>query len=141
MSLVVPTASRAAILNMILNKDAPEELDLHLFQNDVTPGNATVIGNLTEATFTGYAAIQLSNANFSTPTNADPSVSTYNAAQAFTSSAGSQNQTIYGYYVTRRTTADLLWVERFAPGDITTIVNNGDAVNVTPRITLDDEQA
>lgn len=140
MALVIPNASKAAILAILLNKDAPEELDLHLYQNDVTPGNTTGLGDLTEADFTGYADVELANANFSTPSTADPSVSTYDSAQAFTSSAGSQNQTIYGYYITRRTTGDLMWVERFAAPDIITITNNGDAVNVTPRFTLDDEQ-
>ena len=51
----------------------------------------------------------------------------------FTSSAGSQNQPVYGYYLTQTTSGKLMYVERFTDAPYT-IVNNGDVIKVTPTI-------
>jgi hypothetical protein len=135
MTLLVPNPSLSVVLQIILNKDAPEELDLKIFQNDYTPVATSAVGDFTEATFTGYADVELDSAEFSTPTTADPSVSTYSAPENFASTANQSSQDCYGYYIIRRVTGDLVWAERFTDGPYN-ILNDGDNFNVTPRITL-----
>ena len=134
MSLVLPNQGEQLALEALVGKTAGQNLKLCLFQNDYTPIESTIETALTEATFTGYGSITLTAANW-TFTGADPSHVDY-AQQTFTSTAGSQNQPIYGYYLLQVTSGKLVWAERFTDGPYT-IVNNGDAIKVTPVITAE----
>jgi hypothetical protein len=134
MALLVSNQGEEIALAALLNKTAPQDLDLCLFQNNYTPVETTTEADVTVATFTGYATIQLTAANW-TITPGAPTEAAY-AQQTFTSSAGSQNQSIYGYYLKQRTSGKLIYAERFSDGPYT-IVNNGDAIKVTPKITAD----
>lgn len=134
MALVAPNVGVQEILRRALNYSATGNVVLRLYSSNTTPGETDTTATYTEATFTGYSAITLTGASW-TVTNADPAVASY-AEQTFTSSAGSQNQAIYGYYVTNAAGTVLMWAERFTDGPYT-IVNNGDAIKVTPQITLD----
>ena len=134
MALLTPNQGEEIALGALLNKTAPQDLDLCLFKNDYTPVEGTTEANVTAADFTGYAVIQLTAASW-TITQGAPTSAAY-AQQTFTSTAGSQNQPIYGYYVKQRTSGKLVWAERFSDGPYT-IVNNGDAIKVTPTITCD----
>lgn len=134
MTLLVPNQGEQLMLEAIANKTAPQDLDLCLFKNDYTPVEGTTEASVTAATFTGYAVIQLTAASW-TVTPGNPSSMAY-AQQTFTSTAGSQNEAIYGYYLKQRTSGKLVWAERFTDGPYT-IVNNGDAIKVTPTITLE----
>jgi hypothetical protein len=133
MTLLVPNGGEAIVLNYLTNKDAPENLVVRLYQNDYTPVAGSVIGDFTEATFTGYAEEVTSGGDW-TVTPGDPSVAEAGEI-AFTSTAGSQDEDIYGYYVVRETSEDLVYAERFPLGPYT-IVNNGHEIRVTPRIQL-----
>jgi len=53
----------------------------------------------------------------------------------FTSTAGSQNQNIYGYYVTRATGPEVVFAELFTDGPYN-IANNGDAIKITLNFTM-----
>ena len=119
----------------MLQKVLNQTLTLKLFKNNVTPGETDTEATYTVADFTGYADKSLTYANWGFTPGA-PTVALYNAAQAFTSGADGQSQTIYGYFVIQASDGKLLWAERFADAPIT-IVNNNDAINVTPRITLE----
>lgn len=135
--IVIPNAAEAVMLNILLNKDAAEELDMHIYQNDVTPTAATVIGDFTEATFTGYASVELSSSNYAVAAGAgaaDPATASYPAVN-FTSSSDQSSQNCYGYYITRRTTGDLLWCERFTDGPYN-IQNNGDGFSITQNLQM-----
>lgn len=134
MALLLPNGGEVLALSYLVNKATPENLVLCLYQSNTTPAETDTIGTYTEATFTGYANITLAGASW-TVTGGAPSSATF-AQQTFTSSAGSQNQSIYGYYIKRVTTGDLVYAERFSDGPYV-IVNNGDAVKVTPTITGD----
>lgn len=134
MPLLVVNQGEEIALNALLNKTAPENLDLVLFKSNTTPAETDTEGTYTAADFTGYALIQLTAASWTTTPGA-PTESAY-PQQTFTSSAGSQNQNVYGYYVKQRTSGKLVWVERFSDGPYN-IVNNGDAIKVTPKITAD----
>lgn len=85
-------------------------LRLHLFQNNIVPSRTTVLADLVEATFDGYAAVAInswavsvvsSHIATSLPTN-----------QIFTKTSGATPNTIYGYYVTNNANSQLLWCER-----------------------------
>lgn len=135
MTLRVPNVGEVNMLEHVVNKSAPENLVLRLFKNNITPGDSDVTASYTEADFTGYANVTLAGSSW-TVTSGDPTEASY-AQQAFTSSAGSQNQSVYGYYVTQVSSTELMWAERFSDGPYT-IVNNGDEIRVTPKLTLQD---
>lgn len=134
MALLVPNQGEQITLEALLNKTAPQDLDLCLYKSNTTPAETDTEATYTAADFTGYAVIQLTAANW-TVTPGAPTSGAY-AQQTFTSSAGSQNQNVYGYYLKQRTSGKLVWVERFSDGPYN-IVNNGDAIKVTPNITCD----
>lgn len=115
---------------------------LRLYKTDVTAGltraqiNALTVASFTEANFTGYVAKTLTGGAWVT-TQGDPTTGTY-AQQTFTSTANQAAQVIYGYYVCRASDNALIWHERFA-GPLT-ISLNGDTIQITPTITLEDDQ-
>lgn len=134
MALVAVNVGVQEILLRALNKNTPDNVKLRLFKSNTTPAETDTTATYTEADFTGYSSVTLTGASWSA-TNADPSVASY-AEQTFTSSAGSQSQSVYGYYVVNNGGTVLLWAERFSDGPYV-IVNNGDAIKVTPTISLD----
>ena len=134
MPLVHPNVGAQEALSRWLNKSATGDVKLKLYQSNTTPGETDTVATYTQATFTGYAAITLTGASW-TVTNADPASASY-AQQSFTSSAGAQNQNVYGYFVTNSADTVLLWAERFTDGPYN-VVNNGDVVKVTPVFTQD----
>lgn len=134
MTLLVPNNGEGDILAYAVNKSAPENVVLCLYQSNTTPAETDTAATYTEASFTGYSNITLTGASW-TVTEGAPSNAAY-AQQIFTSSAGSQNQSVYGYYLKRATSGRIAWAERFTDGPYT-IVNNGDQIKVTPQITLD----
>lgn len=133
MALVVPNAGEGLMLEHIVGKTAVEALTLKLYKNDYTPVEGSVAGSFTEADFTGYGSKALAGASW-TVTTGDPTYAGY-GEQTFTSTAGSQNQPVYGYFIVGATSTTIYWAERFSDGPYT-IVNNGDAIKVTPRIEL-----
>lgn len=130
---IISTDGLSLILQAILNKDSTnEDIKIGLFQNDVTPAIADVIGTYTAATFTGYSSINLTGSNWSV-TLSDPVLLSY-AQQTFQSSADQAAQTIYGYYLFRSVALDLLGAERFSVPQV--VQFNGDSIKVTPRLYL-----
>lgn len=135
MALVVTNSGEVIALEYLVNKDAPEDLVLRLFQSNTTPAETDVTATYTEANFTGYSAITLTGASWGAGSGGAPSSITYGSQQTFTCSGASSNS-IYGYYVTRSVTGDLVWAERdaSAPFSITT---SGDNIKITPAITAE----
>lgn len=134
MALVLPQNGEGDALAAIVGKAAAENLVLHLYTNDITPGETDTTATYTEATFTGYAAITLTPASW-TVTEGDPGLAAY-PQQAFTSSADQAPESVYGYYLTRVTSGRIAWAERFPAGPYV-MANNGDNVKVTLNFTLD----
>lgn len=133
MSLLVPNEGELAMLTLLLSNN----LFLGLFKNNLTPTDATIFGDLTAATFTGYAEATLLGGASWTKTAGAPSTATY-APQTFTCSAAGTAQTIYGYYI--RDSGNKLWVcERFPAAGIQAISLVGQNRIVNPRLTLKDE--
>jgi len=135
MAVVVPNASETIMLQYITNNDAPENISILLYSNNVIPDESS-----TEATFTevtnglGYTTggISFTPASWSITTG-NPSQAEYlEVTWTFTGVKGN----IYGYYVTRDTGGELLWAERFSNGPYD-IQTNGDEIKVVPRLTLE----
>lgn len=132
MALVVPNGAEIIALKALVNHTAQNEnLVLRLFKSNTTPGETDTAATYTEADFTGYSAVTLTGSSWVVTGNPI----TY-AKQTFTSSAGSQSQAIYGYYLTRATGGELVYSERFTDGPYT-IVNDQDKIEVTPSLGAD----
>ena len=137
MALLVPNQGEEIILSLLVNKTATytqQDLKLKLYSSNTTPGETDTEATYTEATFTGYSAVTLTGASWTITTGALTSASY--AQQTFTSTAGSQSQNVYGYFLVQVTSGKLVYAERFSDGPYV-IVNNGDAIKVTPTITCD----
>lgn len=100
-----------------------------LFANDAALTKNTILADLTEPTFTGYA---ISTAvTWSVPFN-DPLNRTVVAGSSknFICTGGTPDDTIYGYAIVDSTAMDLLFAERFdAPVPIAAV---GDGLTVEP---------
>lgn len=130
MALITCNDGELVALKALVNHTAQAtNLTLKLFKSNTTPGDTDTAATYTEADFTGYSSVTLTGSSWVVTGNPI----TY-AKQTFTSSAGSQNQAVYGYYVVANTT--LIYAERFSDGPYT-IVNNGDKIEVTPSLGAD----
>ena len=129
MALNVPDVGENAILEMIVNKTAPQNPVLKLYKNNITPSDTDTGATYTEATFGGYAAITLTGASWNSA--ASGSIS-YGSQQTFTCNATATDD-IYGYYVVQTTSGILLWSERDASAPFA-VRNSGDAVKITPSL-------
>jgi hypothetical protein len=133
-TLVVPNVGENIALSYLVGKTTTvRDLIYRLFATNVTPAETDTAGSYTEAAGGGYTSKTLTGASW-VVTNGAPTVASY-AQQTWTFTGPlSTNPTIYGYYVTRVTDADLVLAEAFASF---TPANNGDQILLTPQITCD----
>lgn len=131
MTLVVPNQGEQIALEALVGKTAGQNLVLRLFKSNTTPDESTTEASLTEADFTGYAAITLTAASWVYAAG-DPGALSY-AQQTFVSTAV-QSQSVYGYYLTQVSSGKLVWAERFTDGPYT-ILHVDDDIKITPIIT------
>lgn len=111
MALVVPDVGEARLLTYALKTNKPTTLTLKLYKTSVTIGEATVIGDFTECTATGYAAATITAADDWTIATDGGTTTATCAEKTFTFTAASD---IYGYYVVDATgTPEILWAEQF----------------------------
>lgn len=132
MTLVVPNVAEVVILEYILNKAAPAELDIKLYVNDVIPSETDTESTYVEASGFGYTEKQLISNSWSiSPGN--PSSSEHpQVTWTFTGALGN----VYGYFIVRRNDGKLMWAERFTNGPYN-VQANDDKIKVTPRLTLE----
>lgn len=126
--IITPNQAQVRILTQFLTE---EDLDLKLFKNNHTPVDTDTEADYVEADFIGYAAEPLVAGTW-VITAGPPADGDYGDV-VFTSTAGSQSQFVYGYYVVRRSDGFLLWAELFSDEDPTApyeIVNVGDDITV-----------
>jgi len=133
MALLVPDVGEVQLLSYALNKLTPENQIMRLFKNDYTPVEGSVLGDFTEATWTGYAQKSLTGSSWTVATVAGVTTGTF-AVQTFTSTANQAAELSYGYYVLGATSGILLWAERFTDGPYAIAVL-GDNIAITPKIT------
>jgi len=134
MTLLVPNNGENIALSYLTGKTgSTENLVYRLFATNVTPAETDTAGSYTEATGGGYASKTLTGASW-TITNGNPTSAAY-AQQTWTfTGALTTNTTVFGYYVTRVTSTDLVLAETFTSF---TPANNGDQILLTPQITAE----
>lgn len=134
MTILVPNVGENIALSYLIGKTTTvRDLIYRLFATNVTPAETDTAGSYTEASGGGYASKTLTGASW-TVTNGAPTDAAY-AQQTWTFTGPlTTNATVYGYYVTRVTDADLVLAETFTSF---TPVNNGDQILLTPHITCD----
>lgn len=135
MTILFCNNGEAQALRYIVNKDGlTEDLVYKLYTNNITPAETDVAGTYTEATSGGYADKTTTGSSW-TVTPGAPSTAAYaQQTWTFTGALGG-GASIYGYYVLRAVTLDLMFADRFATAR--TPANNGDALRLTPQITAD----
>lgn len=129
MALNFPDVGENLVLEMIVNKTAPQNLVLKLYKNNITPSDTDTASTYTEATFGGYAAITLTGASWNA---ASSGTITYSAQQTFTCNATATDD-IYGYYVVQASSGILVYSERDASAPFA-VRSSGDAIKITPTI-------
>lgn len=128
----VPNNTEVRMLENVLNKVAPQDLDIRLFSNNHTPSESDILGDYVEVSGGGYTLMELIPANW-TIVAGDPSVATHTTIEwIFT---GPLIDYPYGYYVTGRDTGELVWAESFNNGPYP-VSNNGDKIRITPKLSL-----
>ena len=130
--LVCPDVGEVLLLKYALNHTDATNVKLHLYTNDYTPIEGSVIGGFTECTADGYEAIALTGSSFTVESSAGTTTATY-AQQTFTLTGES---TDYGYYITDNSSAQVLWAERFSDAPHS-IPSGGGTEKVTVKITLE----
>lgn len=107
-----------------------------LFQNDITPSKQTLLADLVEATFDGYArsaAVTWGTVG-QTSTGA---AEVYGDTKLFTSSGDTTPNTIYGFALVNTGGTAVEYAERFASP--IPVSQTGITVPVTPRYTRDSD--
>ena len=132
MPLVAPDEGEILLLQYIVNMTAVTDPVLHLYNNtDLTVDDSATIGNITEASAAGYAAITLTGGSWTTTQAGGVTTAEY-SEQTFAFTTGAS---LYGYYVTD-TSDNLLWLEEFS-GAPFTLPAGGGTIAITSKITLD----
>lgn len=135
MALNVPNGAELLALKAFVGHTAQSEgMNLRLFTSaGITPADTDTAATYTgsEAAGGGYAAKAIAAASWSVGANPI----TY-AAQTWTFTGPlTDNATIYGYFLTRTTAADLMWSEKFA--STFTPANNGDTYTINLQLGAD----
>lgn len=109
----------------------PRVWHLRLFKNDYTPDKTVTLGDLDQATFSGYFAVPLDPDVWTDPVSTAGQAVTYYGTDYTAFTASSLSQVIFGYYITFDDGAGLLWVQRF---DTFKTVSPGNPVLVWPAL-------
>ena len=109
---VVATGSSLMLENFV-NKTAIDERKLKLYVNDATITTATVVGDLTECTTSGYAAYALPGASWTVSWSTDKSIANFTVDNTITFAAG---VTVYGAYITNAAGTILIGAADFGAG-------------------------
>ena len=118
MALIVPDVGKVELLKYMLKVSTSQNQILHLYSNDPTISDLTVLGDLTEVSGGGYSPINITGTNW-TVNQTNTTASYPEQTFIFSSSA-----IAYGYYVTN-TDGDLLWCERFTNAPFSFPVSGG----------------
>lgn len=132
MTLLVPDAAEAVLMEAMLNKTAPQNLQLRLYSSNTTPAETDTEATYTEVTGGGYSSAPLTASSW-TVTPGAPTQASYPQI-TFTFSGGVGN--VYGYYIVQISSGKILWAERFVAAPVN-IANSGDQIKITPVITLE----
>lgn len=132
MALKIPYDSTLEFLDSLV-ANLLDGADLHLYSNNHAPANADVVGDYTECTFPGYAAINLTGWP-SASLDASNRASVELALQTFTGGTIITPEDIYGIYVTDAV-GNLLYAE-LNPAGVVSMASNGQSFSYLPRFTF-----
>jgi len=132
-ALVVSQALQRTTLAAMVDTDGLlDGAKIKLFQNDLVPSPTTVIGDLTVASFAGYAA---QDADWGTVYNMpDGGAGVVSPTDPFVATGVGLPQTIYGFYFTDTAGTALLGVRRLAEPQTVNVA--GDAVQINAEYYL-----
>lgn len=105
-------------------------LYLGLYLNTTEPAVGITLATITELALTGYARIQLNDADWSGAADV-----VTNLEKTFT--AGQDWGNVYGYFicnVASGTAGEIIFVEHFSTGPFN--VANGKTIDITPKVTI-----
>lgn len=129
MTLVVPNVGEVRALEYYLES---EDLTLHLYSNNVIPGEADTVATYTEVAGGGYILQTLDKDEWTIVAGA-PSAGTYNFTVDFDFTAVTTAPgTIYGYYV-KNAAGVLCWAERFPAGVVPFTPVAGSLIRFIPQ--------
>jgi len=128
MAIVVPNVGERAMLTTLV----AEGHRYRLFQNNITPGEGDVLGDYTEADFSGYGSYK--TATFGTPATSSGTSFVAGGSLYWQHDGGGTSNTIYGYYVTKSDDTTLLFAEKF--GSSKSMAALTDIIQVIPRLEL-----
>lgn len=111
-------------------------LSMRLYQNDWEPSPEDDAGDYVQATFTGYAALNLEDFGASF-LNLDLKAEINGPAHIFSQTGVAVTNMIYGYYIVNNQNA-LVWAERNEAGPVA-MNAAGMQYSVVPVVTLDNE--
>ena len=130
MALIVPDVGKVELLKYMLKVSTSQNQILHLYSNDPTISDLTVLTDLNEVSGSGYNPININGTSWnvnSTNTTASYSDQTF----FFTGTV-----VAYGYFVTNAD-GDLLWCERFTNAPFSIPISGGQ-IAIALNISLSD---
>jgi hypothetical protein len=130
MALIVPDVGKVELLKYMLKVSTSQNQILHLYSNDPTISDLTVLTDLNEVSGSGYNPININGTSWnvnSTNTTASYSDQTF----FFTGTV-----VAYGYFVTNED-GDLLWCERFTNAPFSIPISGGQ-IAIALNISLSD---
>jgi len=108
----------------MLQQVTANNLKLHLFTNNITPSDSTTLAGLTEAAWTGYAAITLASGSWVSLGVASHIGTLAYPACVFSNTSGA-GVTTYGWYITDNAVTKLVAVGLFDGAPITIAATTG----------------
>lgn len=122
---VLTQAGLTQFLQWILREDIPGVINwrLLLWRNDYYPTWETVLADLDECQFDGYARATLDRSTWTAPTVTQGCGASYYGPTPLGWQVGPVvSETVYGYAVLDESTGNLMWTQRFDPADIAPLV-------------------
>ena len=132
MAFIMPDEGELWLLEEIQTAAILNGQNLRLFKNNITPSSISVIGDFTEADYSGYAGV--TTVSFASATEVSNKAQiTDAAARGFTHNGGGTANTVYGYYY-ESGSGKLILAEAFSSP--VTMASFGDNVSVQLTVKL-----
>lgn len=113
----------AGLIQILTNIVAPD-FHLHLFSNNATPSDSSVLGDFTESVFTGYAVKTLSHGTW-VSLGVSSHIGTFAYPTVVFSNTSGAAATVYGFFMTDTTNTILISAGLFDGSPITIPATTG----------------
>lgn len=131
MKMVIPDEGKTVALDTEMKSSgtASETWHVRLYSNNYTPVNSSTASDFTEATFTGYAEVDIAPSDWgASAIVSNVAYSTSGVTPAFTCSGGSP-QTVYGWYAVGATSGKVRAAQKF---DTARVMSTGATETLNP---------